>query len=418
MGAAGQRPVRILLVLFAVSLVARLLVGVFVLGLDAPPDGDAGAYDQIAYNLMSEGRYIQYHGDNVWLTFRPPLLPYILAGLYSVVGYSFTASRLLMIVIGSTLPLLVFVLADRIFGRRVGILAGVITALWPEFLLYSNTLYTEGLLVPLVVLQFVFLFRFADEGRVGDMCAAGIVAGLGALCRPSVLAILPVVVIWLLIVNRRRLGSSIRAVALYLIFAILVMTPWTLRNYRVHGRFVPIVSRSGATLWYGNNKWATGDIGKDFEMLKEKLPDAGTDDEVEANLYYRDEALRYIKAHPGRFVALGVKKTVNFWLPVGLKFPGLADRLTVRTRIVQGLFTYVPVFLLCIVGLLLLLKNLRLFRDPRLLFLILVLVEYTLVHAVYTGMTRYRQPLEPITIVIASWARLVILDRLRGRQQE
>lgn len=413
---SGRKPVRTLLILFLVSFAARLLVGIFVLGLDAPPDGDAGAYNQIAYNLMNEGRYIQYHGENVWFTFRPPLLPYILAGLYSIVGYSFTASRLLMIVIGSTLPLLVFVLADRTFGRRTAILAGAISAVWPEFLLYSNTLYTEGLLVPLVILQFVFLFRFADGRGAGNMCAAGIVAGLGALCRPSVLAILPVVVIWTLIIKRRDVRLSFRAIAFYLILAIVVMMPWTIRNYRVHGRFVPIVSRSGATLWYGNNQWASGDIGEDFEMLKQKLPDAGTDDEVEASLYYRDEALRYIKANPGRFLVLGLKKTVNFWLPVGLKFPGLAERLTVRTRVVQGLLTYVPIFLLSLIGLLLLLRDLRLFRDPRLLFLLLVLVEYTLVHAVYTGMTRYRQPLEPITIVIASWALLAILDRLRAKE--
>jgi 4-amino-4-deoxy-L-arabinose transferase-like glycosyltransferase len=417
MGAADQKPVRILLILFIVSFVVRLLFGVLFVGLDTPPEGDAGTYDQIAYNLITEGKYIQYHGQGVWLSFRPPLLPLILAGLYSIVGYSFTASRLLMIVIGSLLPLLVFVLADRIFGRKPALIAGGISALWPEFILYSNTLHTEGLLVPLACLQFIFLARFADGKRTRDIALAGIIAGLGCLCRPTLFAFVLVGVIWLFIITRRDLRLSVRAAAIYLVLTAVVIAPWTYRNYRVHGRFVPVTSRSGTTLWYGNNKHATGNIGDDFDKLRHILPDAGTDDEVEASSYHRREALRYIRANPARFVALGIKKTVHLWRPVGFRFPGMVDRLSRITMIAVGFLPYIPVFLLFVVGLLLLLKQLRLFRDQRLLLLFLIIVVYTLAHAVYTAMPRYRQPIEPITIMIASWALVAILDKVRGRRQ-
>jgi 4-amino-4-deoxy-L-arabinose transferase-like glycosyltransferase len=417
MGAAVQKPVRILIILFVVSLVARLLFGILFVGLDTPPEGDAGTYDQIAHNMITEGKYIQYHGQGVWLSFRPPLLPLILAGLYSIVGYSFTASRLLMIVIGSLVPLLVFALADRIFGRKAALVAGGISAVWPEFILYSNTLHTETPLVLLALLQLIFLARFADGRRTRDICAAGIVAGLGCLCRPTIFAFVLVAVVWLFIITRRDLRLALRAAAIYVILTALVIAPWTYRNYRVHGRLVPITSRSGTTLWLGNNKDATGNIGDDYDKLRRMLPDAGTDDEVEASSYHRQEALRFIRANPVRFVAFGIKKTIHFWRPVGFRFPGMVDRISARTRIAVGFLPYIPIFLLFLVGLLILLKQLKLFRDQRLLLLFLIIIVYTLAHAVYTAMPRYRQPIEPITIIIGSWALVVILEAWRKRRQ-
>jgi 4-amino-4-deoxy-L-arabinose transferase-like glycosyltransferase len=418
MAARAEKTTRILFVLFAVAFVTRLLFGILFVGLDTAPAGDAATYDQIAHNLISEGKYVQYHGTGMWLSFRPPLLPFVLAGLYSIVGYSFTASRLLMIIIGSLLPLVVFALTRRVFGKRAAIIAGVVSAVYPSFVLYSNTLHTEGLFVVLLYLLIMFLIRFADGMKTVDICVAGVIAGLGCLCRPTLLAFVPVCILWLLITGKRGLLQSLRAAVLLVVLAGAVIAPWTYRNYSVHGEFVPIASRGGVTLWLGNNRWATGNIANDYEKLREVMPDTGTLTETQSSRFFRQEAMKYIKTYPQRFVVLGVKRVFHLWRPEGFRFPGLVEKIPRMGRFAIGFLSYVPFFLLFLVGVVLLLKGLRLLRDPPLLLFTFLVVTFTLVHAVFASMPRYRQPLEPAIILIGSWALIVILDALRGRRAE
>ena len=416
MTARAGETTRILLILLVVGFVVRLLFGILFVGLGTAPAGDAATYDQIAHNLISEGKYIQYHGTGMWLSFRPPLLPFVLAGLYSVVGYSFTASRLFMIIIGSLLPLVVFAITHRVFGRRAAIIAGVVSAVYPSFVLYSNTLHTEGLFVILLYLLIMFLIRFADSTKTVDICMAGIMAGLCSLCRPTLLVFVPVCILWLLITGRRAPLKALRAVILFAVLAGAVIAPWTYRNYSVHGEFVPIASRGGVTLWFGNNKWATGNIANDYEKLREIAPDTSTLTETASSRFFRQEAMKYIKAYPQRFVVLGIKKIFHLWRPEGFRFPGLVEKIPRMGRFAIGFLSYVPFLLLFLVGVVLNLKGLRLFRDPPLLLFTLLVVTFTLVHAVFTAMPRYRQPLEPTIILIGSWALVVILDGLRGRR--
>ena len=54
--------------------------------------------------------------------------------------------------------------------------------------------------------------------------------------------------------RRARAGAAIVAVG-----ALLVVAPWTLRNYRVYGRFVLVASEGGVTFWTGNHPLAHGE---------------------------------------------------------------------------------------------------------------------------------------------------------------
>jgi 4-amino-4-deoxy-L-arabinose transferase-like glycosyltransferase len=341
----------------------------------------------------------------------------VLAVLYSITGYSFVASRLLMIVLGSLVPLVVFALTDSIFKRKAAIIAGVIAAVYPSFILYSNRVMPEALLVLLVCLMVIFMVRFARGGKALDVCAAGLITGLACLCRPTALAFIPVGIIWILIVGRADARRSLRAAALLVVFAAIVIAPWTYRNYSVHGEFVPVSTRGGMSLWLGNNDRATGNLGVDNEMLQSTMPDPGTDKETEMDRFYRNEAMKFIKSHPKRFILLGIKKVFHFWRPEGFRFPGLIDKTPKIVRFAVGFFSYVPVFLLFLVGCLRSLKQLRLFRDPALLLLALLVVVYTLPHGVYPTIPRYRQAIEPVIIAVGSWGLVGMLDFVRKRSR-
>ena len=47
---------------------------------------------------------------------------------------------------------------------------------------------------------------------------------------------------------------------LLILSAAAVISPWTLRNYRVHGEWILISSNGGINFWIGNNEQATGEF--------------------------------------------------------------------------------------------------------------------------------------------------------------
>jgi hypothetical protein len=229
------------------------------------------------------------------------------------------------------------------------------------------------------------------------------------------LSFLPFSVLWILIVGRGESVRSLKAVGLFVLATAVVLTPWTIRNYRVHGEFMPVSSLSGFSLWIGSNEWATGNLADDYEMLLKVRPDPGTTKETEINRFYRREATNFIRSNPKTFVLLGAKKIFHFWRPVGFRIPGLIEQTPERVRFAVGFFSFVPLFLLFLIGLLMRLRGLRLFRDPGLLLVVFLIIVYTAVHAVFPSVPRYRQPLEPLIIAMASWVIVVVLDRISPR---
>jgi 4-amino-4-deoxy-L-arabinose transferase-like glycosyltransferase len=394
---------RIVIVILTVSLAARLLFGFVAVGLDAPPEADAATYDQIAMNLVSQRAYIQYHDSGIWYSLRAPLLPFLLAALYSLTGHSFVASRILMIVVGSAIPVVVFALARLIYGRRVAIVAGLISAFYPFFVMFSNVMLSEAPFTLLVGLQLVLLIRFLRNGRTADVCLAGVAAGLGCLCRATLLAFIPVCAVWLVVVYRPGLIRALRSALLFVLFTSAVIAPWTIRNYLVHGTLIPVSSRGGVVLWLGNNQWATGDIVNDYYKLLPHTPDPRTTSEADIHRISQSRALEYIRTHPKRFIWLGLRRLFHFWRPTTLMTPGTVDVSAAGLMRIIGAGTYLPVLALFFAGCLMSLRGMRLFRDPRLLLLVLLIGTYTVIHAVFPAVPRYRQPLEPVMIIMASW---------------
>src|SRR5205823_6068560 len=53
--------------------------------------------------------------------------------------------------------------------------------------------------------------------------------------------------------------KSVKQALVFIVIAFVCLAPWTVRNYRVFGRIVPVCESGGINLWIGNNPAATGD---------------------------------------------------------------------------------------------------------------------------------------------------------------
>ena len=58
--------------------------------------------------------------------------------------------------------------------------------------------------------------------------------------------------------TKDKLRQSLRYLSLSAIVAIAILAPWTIRNYIVFDRFVPISTNGGFNFWRGNNDVTTG----------------------------------------------------------------------------------------------------------------------------------------------------------------
>lgn len=215
---------------------------------------------------------------------------------------------------------LVFVLGRRLAGDRAGLAAALGAACYPPLVWIAAYAFSEAIFWPLGLFT-VWLFDRAHAAssprdRVRLALITGLCAGVAVLIRPSMLFFLLLAGPWWL---WRRGVVPVAALALG---SLLVIGPWTARNYAAHGRFVLVASEGGVTFWTGNHPLATGDgdmaanpaIKLDSQALRARHPHL-SEEEMEP-IYYR-EAFAWMRAHPGDWLRLQARKVFYLIVPIG-----------------------------------------------------------------------------------------------------
>jgi 4-amino-4-deoxy-L-arabinose transferase-like glycosyltransferase len=200
--------------------------------------------DETEYNL--EARFIS-HGKWFWSTtpygiphaseIKAPGYPVWLGIWYAVIGYrAAVVEGIQGVVFGSATIVLTWLLARRLIGRRGAIAAAWLVAIYPFAWQYEVRLYSESIATPLTLaVLFMFLER---KPTIRWAAGTGALIGVLLLVRESSGFLLAgAAVAWLATSGWRR-GALLSAVTIAL--TVLVVAPWTLRNYEVSGGFIPI----------------------------------------------------------------------------------------------------------------------------------------------------------------------------------
>lgn len=214
---------------------------------------DAVEYDVLARNVASGGGFGFYPG--VPTAFRNPLLPFLGAAVYVVIGPHPIGVQVVLILLGSLIPPVVFSLARKYVEPATALLAASIAVFYPSLVVFSNSFMTETPFVLLLLLTLLCWSRFSQKtrGGWGTIILGGICLGLAMLTRSTVL---PMIVLWalyLLIDGGRERWKHLLRLAVFSAVALAVILPWSLRNHRVFGRWVPITTNGGYTLWQRYN---------------------------------------------------------------------------------------------------------------------------------------------------------------------
>ncbi|MGI8411066.1 MAG: ArnT family glycosyltransferase [Solirubrobacteraceae bacterium] len=182
--------------------------------------------------------------------FRPPGYPVLLAAVYAIAGHAASSlGRVAGAFLGTLSVALIGLIALRLWGKRVGLLALGIAAIAPPLVIFSTALVSEALFVPLVLAAVLTALEArSGKRRYRWATATGILVGIASLTRTNgLLLLLPFALAFAPAPPRRRLTAWTPG-AVVILVTCLTIAPWTVRNWTVFHAFIPISDESGYTL--------------------------------------------------------------------------------------------------------------------------------------------------------------------------
>lgn len=258
-----------------------------------------------------------------------PGYPYFLYAVWKILGKNptaFLAISLCQALLISSLVFPIRWLTLRWFGSKAATWAMWITCLMPLYAYYATRLLPVAVFISLHPWLLVGWLKLKDNLTLTRSLGMGFCTGVAGLFQPLVLAFFGLIGLSLLVeLIKKRSLDAVKLLA-SAVMVVLVLAPWTVRNFRVQGQFVPIRTGAGP-FWIGNNPHSTGAAvikggAEDIYLVyPPKCIKLGTElTEAQYHNAMRQEAIDYIRSDPMGFVERTAKKIVWFWTWVPSKY--------------------------------------------------------------------------------------------------
>jgi hypothetical protein len=377
----------------------------------------------IAYSLATgkgfSSPFRRETGPTAWLT---PLYPLLVAGVFRVFGI-FTAKSFFTVVFlnalfSSLACVPIYFAGKRISGWGVASGAAWLWALYPNAVMMPFEWVWDTCLAALLgaVLLWATLELADSPQRARNWCGYGLLWGVTLMTNPALGLLLPFLLGWAAYSARRevRRWRSLGKPALAAGIAILCCVPWTVRNYVVFHKFVPLRSNFPLELYIGNNSnYATRQfvwppkITKEREILRYfRMGETAFMEEEER------KAMEFIRAHPGIEIELIGERFVTFWT-------GFADPLQAfKTSDSPPVRVLIACNTLAAMGALAGIAVLMGKRNPYAFPAAAYPIVFPWLYYVTHPNLRYRHPIDPVILLLASVATAAALRLVTRAHQK
>jgi 4-amino-4-deoxy-L-arabinose transferase-like glycosyltransferase len=425
---------RPLVAIMVVALLLRL-VSVAVMGNSVEPL--PGIFDQISYHNLAL-RLLDGHGFSFGEPWWPAtaadaptahwsyLYTVYLAAVYAIFGPHPWVARLLQAVAVSFLmPWLVYRLSRRLFGsnsapgsqsdanrltsgHKVGLVAAAIIAVYVYFFYYAAALITESFYIVAIlwIFDLAIVISQTKTTSLRHWLLLGVALGVAVLLRQLFLLFIPLLLFWLWWVARPRLPYFLVSLTVL----ILMMLPWTIRNYLAFDRFVILNTNAGYAFYWGNHPiYGTSFIPilpNYYSLLPPELLEL---DEAALDTALLKRGIEFILNDPVRYLQLSLSRIPHYFV----FWPSAESSLLSNLSRVASFGLFLPFMLYGLI------RTLR-YRYPSLaariaspFFLIyLFIVVYTGIHVLTWTLIRYRLPIDAFLIIFAGLAVVELGERL------
>jgi 4-amino-4-deoxy-L-arabinose transferase-like glycosyltransferase len=326
------------------------------------------------------------------MIFHPPLYPYFLAVPLSLFG-TLEAAKWAQAIVATLLVPALGRIGALLFGARAGLVAAAMAAFYPEVVWFSVHFWVENLFLVLLWWAFERLFVADDTGKRTAAIVGGLLWGLAILTRETGLYFLPLAGLWMALSPRRE-GAPARS-ALFVLSALLVVAPWTYRNWVAFRAFVPVSTAGGLNLFQGNARLTRQEVYDLYEAVQGRI------EQYRFGQRMGWQAIR--DRQPTWFAEKLVEQMPMFWEAESMAvihvkrgaYGTVAPPVAVAVAVVM-LAPYLVVLAFFVLGLA------AQAWERRSLLLLAFLAYYNLIHVVTHGFNRYRMPVMPVVFLFAA----------------
>ncbi len=390
-----------LIKLFTIALILR--AGLILLEPNINLISDMLGYHESGISLLESGE-LRVKGR--LSATRPPIYAVFIYYIYYLFGTgNLLALRLSQGVVGSFTVILTYMLAEKVFSRKVAVWAGILYALYPAAIGFCDLILSEMLFTFFFIAALIFLVD-VPQGKIKDAFFAAILLGLATLTR-TVLFQFPIFIAIVYLVFQKNRTANLARFAVFIITFWMILIPWLARNERVFDKPL-LTTKSGVDFYIYNHNPLK------FILLNYSLQ--GGDilggvipwqlSEVERDQICKEAGIEWVKTHPFLFLFKGIRMQWNFfgvereyiWTLMAGYWGDIPRWVLVMSFLIFAPTIYVlmPLFIWGVVyswG-----------KYPKVKNLLLMLVYFLAVTFVYFGFSRHRSPLNPVMTVFAGYA--------------
>ncbi len=294
-------------------------------------------WNKLAINLINNGAFGFSPGQST-IT-RGPIFPLIEMPLYLVFGERYAGWCICLLLLDVFTCFLIIALYRKLWGNLPALLAGLFYAIYLPIIFYTAKISQVTSILPFVVL-YMYLMSSWDKTYSSRWkpWVLGLVSGLMILNKTVYLPV-PIACSALLIWSKRselKRFSQLLPVALYLFTTIIVVVPWTVRNFIVTGgKLIPVQSlywelNVQDVLYYDLNNQVGLDrpdsvtLAYFIQHERQMLIANGVNPDYPKSMsraewdYAREQAFRSVylqwcKQDPGKILHVKVENLWNFW---------------------------------------------------------------------------------------------------------
>jgi 4-amino-4-deoxy-L-arabinose transferase-like glycosyltransferase len=386
----------------ASALLFRLAIVVF---FTPPLLQDETEYLAIAQSL--------YHGngfsiDGAPTAYRAPVYPAFIATVFTAIGESVVAIRILQALADTLTCVLLFLLCKRFFSENTALLAITIYSFFPGNALYVSLLMTEVLFITLTLFAILLYSNKKNEYSIIEKILLGVILAILTLLKQNGALFIIIFLLWD-IIRTHSLKKVIYQNVIMLISFIIFLSPWLIRNKMQFDHY-SITSNGGINFWIGHNQSSNGS----FKYLRLNNPLELVSGEFDRSSLGYKEGAEFLIHHPAEEVKLLFLKFAHFFEPdfallQSLQYKPEWKQYQKSILVYREFSPFVLLVLHCLTMIVIVagLWGLIFANDSKYQYLLLVrliIVFWICSHLVYFGVARFRLPIMPLFIAMTAFS--------------
>lgn len=156
----------------------------------------------------------------------PPLFVYMISLSYRLFGIEIPSAALVPFLFGSITCLVVYLIASKLFDKKVAILASFFSAISPIHWVASSKIWNDVVMAFFIALTFYFFYWGIEKGNSKFIILAGLFEGLALLTKQAAILVFPALLLYGVIIEASSKGAFIERMSIFILISLLIFSPW------------------------------------------------------------------------------------------------------------------------------------------------------------------------------------------------